>query len=206
MQEGVTVVSEKASDLVDASQEKLEKLANDQIDAMEVSQLQGEVDELRNTIRNQFTALGGELYVLYTTGKKDAPVDEDAITEFMQVQIQKLEKLREQLEAKEQMLTELNEKYEAQSISMTELRRFRDELEAAGGALEHLAVDESSPCIGKTLGEVEYPLDIVLELIIRKGAAIIPSGETEIESGDKIVLMGKKEAVVAMLSKFRPED
>ncbi|MBL7092699.1 hypothetical protein ISS22_01870 [candidate division KSB1 bacterium] len=41
-------------------------------------------------------------------------------------------------------------------------------------------------------------------LIIHKGSAIIPSGDTQINVGDKIMLMGKKEAVVEALYNFTP--
>ncbi|MFQ5638308.1 MAG: TrkA C-terminal domain-containing protein [bacterium] len=209
VQESAVVVSKKASDLVETGtelvQEGLQKLTNDEVDALEVSKLQSEVDELRKTIQGQFTALGGELYVLYTSGQKEVAIQENTLTEFMTDQIEKLEKLREELEAKEQTLKELQEKYEAQSVSMNDLKKFKDELEAAGASLEHLVVDESSPYIGKTLSELDCPADVLLGLIIRGGTTIIPCGDDKVQTGDKIVVMGKKEDVVDMLHKFRPE-
>lgn len=209
VQESAVVVSKKASDLVETGtelvQEGLQKLTNDEVDALEVSKLQSEVDELRKTIQGQFTALGSELYVLYTSGQKEVAIQENTLTEFMTDQIEKLEKLREELEAKEQTLKELQEKYEAQSVSMNDLKKFKDELEAAGASLEHLVVDESSPYIGKTLSELDCPADVLLGLIIRGGTTIIPCGDDKVQTGDKIVVMGKKEDVVDMLHKFRPE-
>jgi Trk K+ transport system NAD-binding subunit len=123
--------------------------------------------------------------------------------DFMTAQIQKLEKLREELEEKEKTLTEMNEKYEAQSISKQELSAFKEDLESAGGAIEQLTVDKFSSWAGKTVGELECRDDILIGLIIHAGAAVIPNGDSLVEAGDRVVVLGRKEAVVETLHRFK---
>lgn len=64
------------------------------VEALELSQLQAEVGELRQKIKDDFTALGGEVYVLYMTGKQDT------ILGYIQGHLEKLEGRRRELEAK----------------------------------------------------------------------------------------------------------
>lgn len=154
---------------------------------------------MRQKTKEEFTALGGEVYVLYTTGKQDT------ILEYIKSHVTKLENRREELEAKERHLEDLTARYEAQSISMKALQEFKSELEAAGGSFEHLVVDAASPYVGKKLCEIEHPAEVILGLIIRKGATLTPRDDTEIMAGDKIVLMGKKEFVIAILHKFKSQ-
>ncbi|KAA3662246.1 MAG: hypothetical protein DWQ10_02855 [Calditrichaeota bacterium] len=199
------IVAEKASDLAEAGsgllQQGSDKLSKSDVPskAMDLSKLQAEVDELRTAIQNHFTALGGEVYVLYTTDKKDEIVDS------IQSEIGRLETLRDELEEKEQALNELGKAYDEQSISMRALKTLRDELDTAGGTIEYLTVSDGSPYIGLALGELEKPTDILLGTIIRGEELIIPYGETQIEAGDRIMLMGKKEAVIDMLHNFNLE-
>lgn len=85
------------------------------VEALELSRLQAEVEELRQKTKEEFTVLGGEVYVLYTTGKQDA------ILEYIKSHVAKLETRREELEAKKRHLEDLAARYEAQSISMKAL-------------------------------------------------------------------------------------
>lgn len=174
-----------------------EEVPEQQTEALELAKLQAEVEHLRNEIAEQFKALGGEIYVLYTTNKQDTIVDE------IKTKVEGLETLREELEQKEQDLEKLTKFYEDQSISIHKFMAFKDELEASEGTMEHFVVEEKAPYIGMKLSEIEFPDELLMTLVSREGAVNIPSGDTEIKIGDKIVLVGKKEAVVEVLTKFR---
>jgi K+/H+ antiporter YhaU regulatory subunit KhtT len=170
------------------------------VEALELSRLQAEVEQLRQRTKEEFTALGGEVYVLFTTGKQAT------ILNYIQGHVERLEILRRDLEAQEQNLEALHAKYEAQSVSMKALEEFKNELETSGGSLESLMVDAASPCSGKKLCEIEFPAEVLFGLIIRQGAALIPHHDTQIMAGDKIVFIGKKEAVIEILHKFKAGD
>lgn len=180
-------------------QEGERELAEHPVEVIELSKMQAELNELRKDVRDNFTALGGEVYVLYTT--KKLTVMEDVI----KTHVKKLEQLRDELEVKEQSFNELKEKYEAQSISMSELKKLKDELDAADACLEHLVVDTTWPVIGKKLCELAFPQDILPGLIIRNGTPLIPTDDTEIMAGDQIILLGKKEGVLETLSNLQPK-
>ncbi|MBC8183996.1 hypothetical protein H8E88_23115 [candidate division KSB1 bacterium] len=192
MQDGV----DKTAELVE---EGIGKVIDQRTDALGLSQLQSQVEELREKIKDMFAALGGEVYVFYTTDRRELIVD------HVMTNIEELETLRQELEKKEIELEKKSKIYEDQSISNRKFMQFKDELEESEGTLEHLFVDETTSYIGKKLSEIDCPEEVLMTLVSREGAAIIPSGSTEISIGDKIVLLGKKEAVIEMLSKFKPQ-
>ncbi|KAA3620041.1 MAG: hypothetical protein DWQ05_04755 [Calditrichaeota bacterium] len=192
-------IVESSGSLLQKSADKIRKTQDESGNAIELSKLQAEVVELRTVIQNNFTALGGEVYVLYTTNKKEQIIDN------IQSDIERLEELRDKLEEQEKILEVQSNIYEKQSISMHELKTLRHELDSAGGSIEHFTVSDDSPYIGLTLSEIDTPADILLGVIIRNEETIIPHGETNIIAGDKIMLMGKKEAVISMLHKFKPQ-
>ena len=55
------------------------------VEALEFSRLQAEAEELRQKTKEEFTALGGEVYVLHTTGKQDTILD------YIRSHVEKLE-------------------------------------------------------------------------------------------------------------------
>lgn len=202
-QDSKEMIAEKASDLLETSSEflleNMQKFTQDTVDVVKLSKRQMEVDTLRQAIRNQFTALGGQVYVLYTTEKKNA------IVENIKNHIEELEALRDELEEKERIVDELTQSYEEQSISLKKLSLLKAELESVGGSVEHLTIEESSTCIGKKLCEFRMPQDVILGMIIREDSAFIPVRETFFRAGDRLMLMGKKEAVIEAMHTFNPK-
>ncbi len=175
-------------------------LVSSSVDASDLSSLQSEVEALQNKIRHAFTNLGGDLYNQYAgggSGDLSAPLQE---------QIEALRSMQPDLEEKEHELTLLMAKYEEQSITMTQLREFKEALDDAGGSLEYVQVLEQSPVCNKTLKEMEIPDEVLAGMVIRGGTVVIPDGDTRIEPDDRIVLLGKKDAVIEFLQDFRASD
>lgn len=176
------------------------ELINSSVDVSDLSRLQAEVEVLQSKIRHAFTNLGGDFYSQYAqggSGDLSAPLQE---------QIAALRSMQPDLEEKEAELASLMAKYEEQSISVTHLREFKEALDNAGGSLEYVQVLEHSPLCGKTLMEIDIPDEVLAGLVIRKGTVVIPDGDTRIELNDRIVLLGKKDAVIDFLQDFRDLD
>ena len=188
--------TDKAADLVEGG---MEKLKESQVDVMELGKFQSAVEELRQTVNQKYADLGIRVFNLFTAGKQNTISDE------INTNVEQLKNLKKELDAKDKDLTNAFKNYEDQSISMNKLKAFKEELEASGSAVEYLIVDENAPYIGLTLSEIDFPDDLLLGLIIHQGSAIIPSGDTQINVGDKIMLLGKKESVIEALFKFGPK-
>lgn len=97
------IVSEKARDMVAASLSVVhgDTSANSEghPGGGDANRLAAEVDQLRRAIAVRLTALGGDVYLLYSSGKRES------LEPVIRSQAEALEKLREDLERKEQALS-----------------------------------------------------------------------------------------------------
>jgi len=65
------------------------------------------------------------------------------------------------------------------------------------GAAEAMEVEavQTSAVVGRTIGDLDLPAGIMIGAILRDTEVIIARAETEIESGDRLILLALKEAV-----------
>lgn len=71
--------------------------------------------------------------------------------------------------------------------------------------IRNVVVDGKSPFVNKLVSELSLPDSVLISLIIRKEESIIPRGDTRIEEGDHILLLGKPDGI-ANLEKVNQED
>ena len=62
-------------------------------------------------------------------------------------------------------------------------------LEQGKVSLVELTLAEGSPAVGKVLGELALPKDVVITAIIRAGHVVVPRGETPLMVGDEILAL-----------------
>lgn len=60
-------------------------------------------------------------------------------------------------------------------------------------AMVEARVNESSPVIGKSLAEIELPPKTVVAAVARDGRLFVPSGATELKSGDDLIAITQPE-------------
>ncbi|HEX6163891.1 MAG TPA: Trk system potassium transporter TrkA [Vicinamibacterales bacterium] len=67
----------------------------------------------------------------------------------------------------------------------------------AGGRVRLLEyrLDASSPLIGMSLGQLRIPRGSLIVAVKRAGALFVPRGATELQAGDKIIVMGTPQAM-----------
>lgn len=78
-------------------------------------------------------------------------------------------------------------------------RRFNDDLEKLGVHLEEIPLDDSSPHLGSTLGDVEVIGEgAFLVVALRRGEDLLrkPAPSTVLASGDRLIIIGHSESAV----------
>ena len=137
---------------------------------------------LENNIEALFLRLGSQVYDLSKTSGNAA---ENA----------RIQSLFADISAKKKELEGLKENFH--KIWKEEARELKMSLEKGGGALEQIAIDESSPAKGRMVKELTLPKEVLLGPVLRGKNLIIPDGETELAEGDRVTLMGTKKDLVA---------
>lgn len=195
LKKGIQHGTEKAAEIVD---EGLEKIKTNDVDVAALGRQQHHVADLEINIDQKYKDLGRSVY------EKSHNNMLDNLWDALEPPIEHLRQAHSELENEQKVLNSIYKTYQKQSVSKTKLKTFKDELEAAGCAIEYLVVVDDSPYLGLTLSEIDLPEDLLLGMIIRDGQAIIPTGTTEIKVNDNIMLMGKKQAVLSTLYQFDP--
>ncbi len=70
-----------------------------------------------------------------------------------------------------------------------------EDLKRGGGTIEQVIVPKGSQAIGRLIREAGLPPQAIVGPIVRDGTVLITRGKIRFEEGDRVTLIGKKEAV-----------
>lgn len=135
---------------------------------------------LENTLEALFLRLGSRVYDL---GKAAEPAGENGDVRALLAEIA----------AKKEELEERREDF--QKIWKEESRELKAALQKGGGLLEQVRISASSPARGNRVKNLPLPREVLLGPITRGPDLVIPHGETEIQEGDRVTLMGTRKDV-----------
>jgi len=194
VQAGVLTLSEKTGEWLKLGAEALrggmETASNKAAQASKLAKLKWEQNLLQREIEKAFTALGGQAYELYVQGKLGE------LEKAGQEKFEHLRKLEAELEAKEQEIENLPKIFATEAHAPD----LQSDLERNGGALTQVTIGAHSPAAHRPLKEVGLPSDLVVGMILRGEEIVIANAETVLLPGDRITLLGKKEAVQQALT------
>ncbi len=69
-----------------------------------------------------------------------------------------------------------------------------------------MTVRQGSPVAGKTVGEIQWPEDVVLVRVQRGAQLLIPHGDTRLQPGDRLAIVAEPEAVAALRALLEGRD
>jgi len=139
---------------------------------------------LHKKIHNQMAELGSKIYELHPNP------EEEKIKNETSDYVKEINRLEEELKMKEEEIAELKS-----GIEQKHMRGLKKDLEMGDGTIEQIVVGEKSSLIGKKLSEIKLPGEVLIGSVVRKEEVIIPDGETEINTGDRLTILGKKDEV-----------
>lgn len=163
----VANISEKASDIAALSRLKFELLS------------------LEKNLNGEYLNLGKIALDLHNS-QQFSP-DNEAFRE----QLQKVEKMYNTLQAKKLDYEELRRVYSDNYV----VNQLSDDLASADATIEKAIISKRSNVVNKTLKEVLLPKEALISAVKRNDDIIIPDGNTRLEAGDQVIIIGKKEDV-----------
>lgn len=72
--------------------------------------------------------------------------------------------------------------------------------------LVELTLPADSPCVGKRVGDIDWPTDTALSAILRDGRVITPSADDPLEMGDELLFVASAEAEPLLQERLAPHD
>jgi len=139
---------------------------------------------IHKKIHHQMEELGSKIYELHPNP------DEQKVKNETSEYINEINRLEKELKKKEDEIEELKSGIEQKNV-----RGLKKDLEMGDGTIEQIVVGEKSSLVGKTLSEIELPGEVLIGSVVRQEKVIIPDGETEINTGDRLTVLGKKDEV-----------
>ncbi len=86
-------------------------------------------------------------------------------------------------------------------------KRMPLELEETGSInsiMHEFEIDASSPCLNKSLAETEFPGGVRVMLVRRNGTFVMPRGDTIIQHGDGLLIMGDSNQLHELAKRYFP--
>src|SRR5262245_23565749 len=157
--------------------------------ASRLAKLKWEQNVLQREIEKAFTALGGQAYELFATGRLEQ------LGHAAQEKFEHLRGLEKELEEKELESEKLSKSFSPAAGSSSELKDLHRDLQDAGGTIMHVTVAPQSALAHKACREVALSQDLMIGAILRADELIVPAQDTILNPGDRVTLLGKKEAV-----------
>jgi len=202
LEEGASTVSGKAADWLMSGSEAIREggeRATDKIAyGSKLAKLRWEYRSIQRAIERELTELGGKAYDLFCQNR-EVDLERETVEN-----VQKLRSLEKDLENKEKEIEELPKTFEMESIDKKSVKELKKDLEAGGGTIEQVVIEDNSPFLGKKLKEMRLPEDALVGTISRNEEIIIPDGETVFQPGDKVTLLGKREDVEKTMEQMKP--
>jgi len=202
--EGFSSASEKAAEWFKTGAEAVKEgtgKASERIAySSKLAKLKYDYRNIHKAIEKEFTELGGKAYNLFCENKV-VDLEKDA-----NENIQRLNSLENDLKNKEKEIEELPKAFAfgTESIDKRSVDDLKKDLEAGGGTIEQVVIEDKSSFLGKKLKEIQLPEDALVGTIIRGEEVIIPDGETVFQINDKVTLLGKREDVEKTIEQMKP--
>jgi hypothetical protein len=193
LEEGASTVSERAAVWLRKAGGALEGGAERASDYIvytsKLARVKSERRQIHKTIRGELAELGGKAYDLFCQGKEARMENET------RVNIRRLRSLETDLARTEEQMDELRKDFEKERIDKGCLQGLRADLETGGGTIVQAVLGKESSMVGKRLKDIKLPEDTLLGTIVRDDKIVIPDGQTLLQAGDKVTLLGKTEDV-----------
>jgi K+/H+ antiporter YhaU regulatory subunit KhtT len=204
LEEGASTVSERAAVWLKRAGGALEGGAERASDYIvytsKLARVKSERRKIHRTIRGELAELGGRAYDLFGAGR------EADIESATKANLRRLQSLETDLARTEEQMDELRKDFEKERIDKDDLRGLRADLETGGGTIVQAVLGEESSMVGKRLKEIRLPEDTLLGTIVRDDRVIIPDGQTQLQAGDKVTLLGKADDVEKVVEQMNAKE
>lgn len=207
IREGLFQGTEKLSDVTDRIMEKGKKVGAEGVEATRdifttISERTSDVTALAKLKRDlasypklldeEALNLGRAVLTLHRSGEM---VPEN---EAFREQLKKLEELDSAFRMKQNDYEQLKKKHSSNYV----IEKLSEDLSSADAIIDQVTISEKSNVVNKLLKEILLPKEALVSAIKRDEEVIIPDGNTQMQTGDQVIVIGKKDDVKKVVKRF----
>jgi K+/H+ antiporter YhaU regulatory subunit KhtT len=188
VEKGKTVGSEG----VEATREIFANISERTSDVTDLAKLKYELVSLRKQLELEFLNLGRGVLTLRRSGEFSP--EEETFRE----QVKKLEELDGTFRTRQGEYEQLRKKHSRNYV----VNKLSEDLSAANAIIDQVIISEKSNVVNKFLKEILLPKEALVSAIKRGEEVIIPDGNTQLKTGDQVIVIGKKDDVERVVKRF----
>ncbi len=113
-------------------------------------------------------------------------------------QIRTLEELDNTFRTKQNEYEQLRKKHSSNYV----VNKLSEDLSAANAIIDQVIISEKSNVVDKLLKEILLPKEALVSAIKRGEEVIIPDGNTQLKTGDQVIVIGRKDDVEKVAKRF----
>ena len=118
--------------------------------------------------------------------------------ETFQKQLKKLEELDSTFRMKQNDYEQLKKKHSSNYV----IEKLSEDLSSADAIIDQVIISKQSNVVNKLLKEILLPKEALVSAIKRDEEVIIPDGNTQLQAGDQVIVIGKKNDVEKVVKRF----
>ena len=188
VEKGKTVGSEG----VEVTREIFTSISERTSDVTALAKLKHELASLPKQLEVEFLNLGRAVLALHRSGEFSPE------NETFREQIKKLEELDNTSRTKQNEYEQLKKKHSSNYV----VNKLSEDLSAANAIIDQVIISEKSNVVNKLLKEILLPKEALVSAIKRDEEVIIPDGNTQLKTGDQVIVIGKKDDVEKVVKRL----
>lgn len=207
IKEGLFQGTEKITDVTEKIVEKGKKVGTEGVDAtreifMTISERASDVTALAKlkhelaSFPKQLDAEALNLGRVVLTLRRSGEFSQE--NETFREQLEKLEELDSTFRTKQNDYEQLKKKHSSNYV----IEKLSEDLSSANAIIDQVIISEKSNVANKLLKEILLPKEALVSAIKRGEEVIIPDGNTQLKTGDQVIVIGKKNDVEKVVKRF----
>lgn len=198
--EKVTDITEKivekgkkvGSEGVEASREIFLNISDRTSDVTALAKLKHELASFPKQLDVEALNLGRLVLTLRRSGEFTPE------NESFRKQLKTLEKLDSTFRMKQNDYEQLKKKHSSNYV----IEKLSEDLSSADAIIDQVIISNQSNVVNKLLKEILLPKEALVSAIKRDEQVIIPDGNTQLQAGDQVIVIGKKNDVAKVVKRF----
>jgi K+/H+ antiporter YhaU regulatory subunit KhtT len=177
---------------VDATREIFQNISERTSDVTALAKLKHELASFPKQLDVEALNLGRVVLTLRRSGEFTQE------NETFRKQLKKLEELDSTFKMKQNDYEQLKKKHSVNYV----IEKLSEDLSSANAIIDQVAISEKSNVVNKLLKEILLPKEALVSAIKRGEEVIIPDGNTQLKTGDQVIVIGKKDDVEKVVKRF----